>query len=124
MTEFTLRLANRPGSLARLAEAMGDAGVNIEALAGFGLDGESVINLIVDDHHTARAVLRRLDIRFEEHEVMTTILPHRPGALGEMARSLADSGVNIDAVYLLRSSAEGLEFAFRIDDPARHRLAG
>ncbi len=124
MTEFTLRLANRPGALAGIAEAMGQAGVNIEALAGFGLDGEGVVNLIVDDEHTARAVLRRLGIRFEEHDVMTTILPHRPGALGEMARSLADSGVNIDSVYLLRSSAEGLEFAFRIDDSARHRLAG
>ncbi len=124
MTEFTLRLANRPGALAGIAEAMGDAGVNIEALAGFALDSEGVVNLIVDDDSTARAVLRRLGIRFEEHEVMTTILPHRPGALGEIARRLADSGVNIDAVYLLRSSAEGLEFALRTDDPAQHRLAG
>ncbi len=126
MTEFTLRLANRPGALASLAEAMGEAGVNIEALAGFGLDGEGVVHLIVDDEPTARAVLRRLGLRFEEHDVVTTILPHRPGALGEMTRGLADAGVNIDAVYLLRSSAEGLEFAFRVDDasPVRHRLAG
>ncbi len=126
MTEFTLRLANRPGALAGIAEAMGDAGVNIEALAGFGIDGEGIVHLIVDDEDTGRAVLRRLGIRFDEHEVMTTLLPHRPGALGEMTRGLADAGVNIDSVYLLRSTVEGLEFAFRIDDstPFEQRLAG
>lgn len=126
MTEFTLRLANRPGALAGIAEAMGDAGVNIEALAGFGMDGEGVVHLIVDDEPTGRAVLRRLGIRFEEHHVMTTLLPHRPGALGDLTRRLADAGVNIDSVYLLRSTAEGLEFAFRVDDstPFEQRLAG
>lgn len=126
MTEFTLRVANRPGALAAIAEAMGDAGVNIEALAGFGLDGEGVIHLIVDDEKTCVAVLRRLGIRYEEHEVVTTILSHRPGALGEMTRGLANAGVNIDAVYLLRSTAEGLEFAFRVDEspPSLRRLAG
>ncbi len=126
MTEFTIRLANRPGALAALAEQMGAAGVNIEALAGFGTDGEGQIHLMVDEENTARAVLNRSGLRFTEREVVTTILPHEPGALGEMTRSLADAGVNIDAVYLLRSRPEGLEFAFGVDEvaPARRRLAG
>ncbi len=125
MTEFTLRLTNRPGALAGIAEAMGAAGVNIEALAGFGIDGEGIVHLIVDDEPTGRAVLRRLGISFDEHDVLTAILPHRPGALGEVTRGLADSGLNIDSVYLLRSTAEGLEFAFRVDEKVgeQHRLA-
>ena len=123
MIEFTVRIANRPGRLAALSEALADAGVNIEALAGFGLDGEGVIHMIVDDEATTRAVLRRLGVGFSEREVLTTILPHRPGALGEMTRRLADADVNIEAVYLLRSSAEGLEFAVAVDDPARARIA-
>ncbi len=126
MTEFTIRIANRPGALAMLAEAMGGAGVNIEALAGFGIDGEGVVHLIVDDEPTGRAVLKRLGIRFTEREVLTTILPHRPGALGAMARRLADAGINIDAIYLLRSRPEGLEFAFGVDESegVAGRLAG
>ncbi len=124
MTEFTIRIANRPGALAMLAEAMGDAGVNIEALAGFGIDGDGVVHLILDDEATGRAVLRRLDVHFSEREVLTTVLPHRPGAFGQMARKLAASGVNIDAVYLLRSSPAGLEFAVGVDDQGRLDLAG
>ncbi len=125
MTEFTVSMANRPGRLADLAEALGSAGVNIEALAAFGNDGESVIHLIVDDEPTTRAVLRRLGIRFTERSVLTTLLPHRPGALAAMTRQLADARINIEAVYLLRSRPEGLEFAVAVDavEDARSRLA-
>ncbi len=125
MTEFTVSMANRPGRLADLAEALGSAGVNIEALAAFGNDGESVIHLIVDDEPTTRAVLRRLWIRFTERSVLTTLLPHRPGALAAMTRQLADARINIEAVYLLRSRPEGLEFAVAVDavEDARSRLA-
>ncbi len=126
MTEFTIRLPNRPGALATLAEDMGAAGVNIEALAGFAGDGEGQVHLVVDDESAARLVLRRASLVFTEREVITTILPHTPGALGKMTRSLAEAEINIDAVYLLRSRSDGLEFAFAVDDvaPARRRLAG
>ena len=126
MTEFTIRLPNNPGALAALAEQMGAAGVNIEALAGFATDGEGLVHLMVDEEATARAVLQRTGVSFSERRVLTTILPHELGALGAMTRSLADAGVNIDAVYLLRSRPDGLEFAFGVDDaaPADRRLAG
>jgi hypothetical protein len=126
MREFTIRSANRPGVLASLTESISFAGVNIEALAGFGLDGEGLVHLIVDDEPTARAVLQRDGIRFTEREVISTVLPHEPGSLASATRELADAGVNIDAVYLLRSTVQGLEFALAVSDlePARSRLAG
>ncbi len=57
--------------------------------------------------------------------MLVTTLSRRPGSLAAMARSLADAGVNIEALYLLRCSAEGLEFAIAVDDPqtARRHLA-
>jgi hypothetical protein len=125
MTEFTVRLTNRPGMLAMLAERIASAGVNLEALAAYGFGEEGRVHLMVDDAVTARSVLRRAGLAFDEREVLVTTLPHRPGAVAAMARSLADAGVNIEAIYLLRCSAEGLEFAIAVDDPdaARSRLA-
>ena len=117
MTEFTVRLANRPGMLAMLAERIASAGVNLEALAAHGIGEEGLVHLIVDDAVTARAVLRRAGLDFDEHEVLVTTLSHRPGAVAAMARRLADAGVNIESIYLLRCSAEGLEFAVSADDP-------
>ena len=121
MTEFTVYLANRPGMLALLTERLGDAGVNIEALAAFGLNETGLVRLIVDDATTTERVLDTADIGFEKRDILTTILPDRPGAMGRMARRLADAEVNIDAVYLLRSSAEGLEFAVAVDELAAAR---
>lgn len=120
-----MHLANRPGMLATLAELVASAGVNIEALAAFGGDDVGVVHLMVDDALTTRSVLGRAGMRFEEREVLTTTLPHRPGAMASMARRLADAGVNIEALYLLRSSAEGLEFAIAVDEvPAARRYLG
>ena len=121
MTEFTVHLANRPGMLATLTEQLASAGINIEALAAFGFDEEGIVRLIVDDDVTTRSVLGKAGVAFEERSIQVTTLPHRPGALATLARRLADAGVNIDAVYLLRSSSEGLEFAIGVDDPERAR---
>jgi hypothetical protein len=121
MTEFTVHLANRPGMLAALTEKLASAGINIEALAAFGAGADAQIRLMVDDASTTRAVLELADITFEEREVLVTTLEPRPGALAAMTRRLADAEVNIDAMYLLRSSADGLEFAIAVDEPQRAR---
>ena len=121
MTEFTVHLANRPGMLAMLAERLASAGVNLEALAAYGIAEEGRAHLMVDDATAARSVLRAAGLAFDEREVLVTTLPHRPGAVAAMARRLADAGVNIEAVYLLRCSAGGMEFAVAVDEPEAAR---
>lgn len=117
MTEFVVRLANRPGSLARITEILAEEGINIEALAGWGLDGEGVVRLIVSDADRARTVLRDADLNFEERRILETSLSNKPGELAKVCRQLANAGVNIDALYILRSGPNGVELAFSVDDP-------
>ncbi|HJR93400.1 MAG TPA: ACT domain-containing protein [Acidimicrobiia bacterium] len=117
MTEFIVHVENRPGRLAAITEILGDAGVNIEALAAYGNDGDGVLRLIVDDADAARRVLRDAAFRVEEHQVLTAHLPHRPGALASLTRHLADADVNIDALYVLSTSADGVEVAMAVDGP-------
>ena len=112
-----MRLANAPGMLAALTERLDRAGIHVEAVAAFGAGPQGVVHLVVAEAAPARAVLREAGVSFEERPVLTTRLPARTGALAAMARRLADSGVNIEALYLLRSSAEGLEFAIAVDRP-------
>lgn len=116
MTEFIVRMENRPGRLAALTEAIAAVGVNIEALAAYALDGESVVRLIVNDAAATRRVLSDAALHHEEHTVLTSHLPDRPGELARLTRQLADSGVNIEAMYVLNSTAEGLELAISVDD--------
>jgi len=125
VTEFTVHLVNRPGALATLTEQLADAGIAIEALAAFGVDGEGMVRLMVNDPTMTRKILQSDEISFEEREILITTLRHEPDAVAVMTRSLADAGANIDAMYLLRSSAEGLEFAIAVDnhDVAHNILA-
>ncbi|MFP3916069.1 MAG: ACT domain-containing protein [Actinomycetota bacterium] len=115
MTEFIVHVENRPGHLATITERLGSAGVNIEALAAYGYDGEGVLRLIVDDAITTRRVLRETGCRVDEHTVLTAFMPHEPGALAAITRRLAEADINIDALYVLSTSAEGIEVAIAID---------
>jgi hypothetical protein len=115
MTEFIVNVENRPGRLAAITELLGSAGVNIEALAAYGYDGEGVLRLIVDDAATTRRVLREAGLSVEEHTVLTAFMPHEPGALAAVTRRLADADLNIDALYVLSTSSEGIEVAIAVD---------
>lgn len=117
MTEFIVQMENQPGRLAALTEALAAFGVNIEALTAYGHDGEGTVRLIVNDAPTTRRVLEEAALRSEEHTVLTARVPHRPGELARLTRSLADANVNIDAIYVLNTTADGIEFAISVDQP-------
>ncbi len=117
MTEFIVDMENRPGRLAALTETLASFGVNIEALAAFGSNGDGSVRLITNDAPTTRRVLGEASLQHEERSVLTVQLPHRPGELARLTRMIADVGVNIEAIYILRSSADGVEFAISLDQP-------
>jgi len=125
MTEFTVHLANRPGQLATLARMLADAGVHIEALAAFANGELGVVRMVADDDTATRRVLSEAGVHWEERRVLDTIVPKRPGALADLTASLADTGINIDAMYLLHSNHETQHFAIAVNDPdmAREHLA-
>lgn len=117
MTEFIVNMENRPGRLAALTEALAAFGVNIEALTAYGQNGDGTVRLITSDAATTRGVLDEAALQFEEHTVLTVQLPHRPGELARLTRLIADVGVNIDAIYVLRANSDGIEFAISVDQP-------
>lgn len=116
MTEFTVRLVNRPGQLARLARLLDEAGVEIEAFAAVGEDGHSQVRFIVESPFLTRRVLSGASLEYDEQPVLDTFLPRGAGALTHIAEELGHAGVNIDSMYLLHSSAEGFHFAMTVDD--------
>jgi len=126
MIEFSVNMANRPGQLATLARELGAAGVNIETLAAVSSGPESSVKLVVNNDDTARRVLKDAGLHFEERRIVSAVLHDQPGALAQMTEALAATGVNIEAMYLLHASAEGLHFAVAVDDPdkARDHLDG
>ena len=105
MKDLTVSLEDRPGTLAELGEALGSAGVNIEGLTVVSFEGRAIAHVLVEDAAAARTALEGAGIKVEgESEPMVSDLPtdqvDQPGVVGQMARAMADAGVNIQVVYL------------------------
>ena len=118
MTEFTVHLSNRPGQFAALVGKLASAGVHIEALALFSHGEDGTARLMANDVAVARRVLTDAGVRFEEQGVIETVIKDDPHALAERTKRLADSGVNIEAMYLLHANGDSLHFAVAVDDHA------
>lgn len=117
MIEFVVRLDNHPGALSALTDVLGDAGINIEAMSAWGANGNGVVRLITDNDTTTRHVLAEAGLVNTEHQVLTAQLTDEPGSLARVTRQLGDAGVNIEALYVLRSTSDGIELAIAVDDP-------
>ncbi|HSE54866.1 MAG TPA: hypothetical protein VLB03_03995 [Nocardioidaceae bacterium] len=109
-------LDDSPGELARLGEVSGAAGVNIDGFAAFTGDGKGVVHVLVSDDHL-EGLRRTLDAAgmpiADEREVIVVTVANEPGAMGEVARRLADAGVNVDLAY---TTFGGVRLVFGTDD--------
>jgi hypothetical protein len=103
-TDLTISVEDRPGGLASIGEALGNAGVNIEGVCGLGFEGRGLIHVCVIDAAKARQALDAAGIKVEGEAdaILTEPFPGatQPGTLGAMARRIADAGVNVRALYL------------------------
>lgn len=117
MREFVVHLTNRPGMLATLTQALADAGVTVEGMSAYGFDEDGIVRLVVTDDAGARRALTSAGLRAEEHRVLVTTVPHHAHGLAELTRSLAEAGVNIEAMYVLRSRNGEIDLAMSVDEP-------
>ncbi len=100
-TDLNIQLVDRPGALADMAGVLGDAGVNIEGIAGITRDGMGEIHVLVEDEASAREALEAAGTPVvHAHEVLVVDIEDRPGALADVSRRLRDAGVNLALVYL------------------------
>ncbi len=99
--DVTIVLNDVPGALADVGESMGRAGINIEGYCSFYMAGKSHLHILVDEIEGVREALGEVGLEIDrQREVFTVDVEDRPGELGKVARFIANSGVNIDMVYM------------------------
>lgn len=122
MQDVTVSLANVPGTLADLGEALGGASINIEGGYTLVVDGLAEAHLLIEDVEKARAVLAERGFEItDEREALSFYVSgeDRPGILGRYARRIAEAGVNIERSYI----AAGSRLVFVTSDNAKARAA-
>jgi hypothetical protein len=119
--DVTVILDDQPGELARLGEVAGAAGVNLDGFAAFTGEGRGVIHVLVADDllDVLRVALNQAGMGIaDEREVMVVGIADEPGALGDLARRLADANVNIDLAY---TTFGGVRVVLSTDDTRNAR---
>ncbi len=74
---FTVQLDDSPGSLARVATALGEKGVNITAIVGVAEDTDGALMMETSDPAATRETFATLGVRFEEHDAGGGLAPDR-----------------------------------------------
>ena len=109
-TQLAVFLANRPGALARVCEALAKAEINIHALATSDTVDHSVVRMVVSDPTKALMLLGEAGVLALESDVLMIETENRPGVLAKIAERLGQVEVNIEYAYLAASpkAAKGL----------------
>jgi hypothetical protein len=119
MRDCSIQLTNKPGDLARVAEALSRRGVNIKALAALSVDGMAMARILPDDIVAARSAFEAASIRFTESEVHIVLLENRAGVVADVANRLGAEGVNLEAVYVTGIADDLVELAIVGDNPKK-----
>ena len=64
---FTVQLADRPGSLAQVANALAERSVNITGIVGVAEDTDGALMLTTSDADRTREAFGALGLPFQEH---------------------------------------------------------
>ena len=114
MKEITVVAKNDVGTLAAVAEALGNVGVNIEAISAYGKDNSAVFRLVTNDVTTAIKSLSRIpNLRVEESSILVLKMINRSGELGKITRKLANHGINLESLYIVSKASDFTEVAFK-----------
>lgn len=114
MKEITVVSKNEVGTLAAIAEALGNVGVNIEAISAYEKDSNAVFRVVTNDVITATKALSRIpDTKVHEGSVLLIKLQNRPGELGKLTRKLANKSINLESVYIVSKQNDFTEVAVK-----------
>jgi hypothetical protein len=112
--EFSVKLSNKPGELARVAEVLQKDGVNIRSIATEPC--AEVVRVVTSDPEKSRRSFSQSNMQFSERNLLVAKLEDKPGELARISAELAKEGVNIDAAYMLDKDANRVHVALAVSD--------
>jgi hypothetical protein len=99
--DLVIDVENSPGSLARVAAAISDAGVNIAAATCIGAGERAELHILVPHAEAAKHALAISHVGVtRERDVVVVDVEDRPGVLADLTRKIARAGINLDLVYV------------------------
>ena len=98
-TQLALFLDNKPGTLARVCEALSKAKINIYAVTTSDTVDHSVVRMVVSNPRKALLLFEEHGTLAVESEVLLIEGDNKPGSLARICNKLAAGSVNIEYAY-------------------------
>lgn len=97
--QLSIFAENKPGRLAKVTRILKKGKINIRAITISTSDAFGVINALVDDPESARALLEEEGLTVSLKEVIAVVIEDRPGGLDSLIQLLFEKGINIENAY-------------------------
>jgi hypothetical protein len=105
--QVSVFLENKPGRLAQVLSALAKEKINVTALTVMDSSESSVLRLVTADPAKTLQVLKGLNMRHAEAEVLLVELRNQPGALAHVCEVLAGEHLNIEYCYVSSGGRNG-----------------
>jgi hypothetical protein len=100
-SDLLIEVENQPGALAKVTAAISDAGVNISAATCTRPSEMAALHILVKHPEAAKHALATAGVTItSEREVVVVDADDRPGVLTDLARRVAEAGIDLDLLYL------------------------
>ena len=98
--QLAIFIANKPGTLVEVCDALADDNINIYGLTVSDTVDHAVVRMVVSDTRKAIALLEARGTLVVENDVIMIENTNRPGGLSRIAKALASVKINIEYAYL------------------------
>jgi hypothetical protein len=119
MKEISIITDDRVGLLADISYILGKAKINIESIAASAVGGKAVLSIVVRDYERAKSVLENSGFRISAGNVIFVKLEDKPGMLAEIAKTLADDGINVENLHLVSKDGKHTIVGLTVSNPKK-----
>ena len=105
--QFSIFMVNKPGVLAKILGEFARAKINITALTMMDSVEHGVMRVIFEEPDRARDILTKLNMPYNETQVLCITLTNRSGALAAVTEKLARNHINISYAYCTAGAKGG-----------------
>ncbi|MFH0827367.1 MAG: ACT domain-containing protein [Candidatus Omnitrophota bacterium] len=98
--EIVVTVTNKIGILADMSRLLADAGINIDAVAGYAVGNEARIMLVTPDDARAEETLKKANYTsIKLNDCIVVDLENKPGALKDITAKMASEMLDIKQIY-------------------------
>ncbi len=97
--QIAVFMENKPGTMSKVTEALGNSGIDVRAASLADTQDFGILRMIVTD--TEKAVKSLSDAGYVASvcDVFAAEVPDLPGAMTELMKKVASTGLNVEYMY-------------------------